>query len=73
MISWRQLQRWIDRNHYTLRATGTNHYLLFFPNGNSVQLGPHNSQDGVNNSVLNRIATSLGISRNQLIDQINAC
>ena len=73
MISWRQLQNWIDRNGYTLRRTGTNHYLLFFPNGNSVQLGPHNSRDGVENSVLNRIQASLGISRDQLVDQINAC
>lgn len=73
MIHWDELQKWINRNGYDLRRTGTNHFLLSFPNGNSVQLGPHNSQDGVNNSVLNRIAAALGITRDQLIEQINNC
>ena len=71
MISWDDVQSWINANHYRLERRESNHYLLYVGRY-TVILNPHNYQDGIPNSKLNEIAQCLGITRNQLVNQINA-
>lgn len=72
MISWDDVQGWINANHYTLERRQSNHFLLYVGNG-TVILNPHNYQSGIPNSKLNEIARCLKITRSQLENQINAC
>lgn len=71
-MNWDDVQRWINANHYRLERTENNHFMLYV-GGHTVFLNPHNNRNGIPNSQLNQIARCLGITRNQLVNQINAC
>ncbi len=72
-MSWKQFQKWINQTGYWFKYTNSNHAMLYLPNGYTVFLGPHNSPDGINQSKLKEIADCLGITRDQLVAQIDAC
>lgn len=72
MISWDDVQSWINTYHYRLERRNSNHFLLYV-GGYTVFLNPHNFRNGIPNSKLDEIAQCLGITRNQLVNQINAC
>ena len=70
MIKWKNFDRWAKSRGYTFTMQGTWDEAIEGVNGVPITTGRHNNPDGVPDRVLREIAFRLGLTKQQLEDQI---